>query len=99
MRAERGAIAAKADALEEPVDLLTGEDGGKGVVIAGANLGEESSVAVMEEIGEEEAGCGDGLTDGFWLPIGELGHGRVGMLVIDRINKLACGGTEAWTLG
>ena len=131
------------------MDLLTGEDGGKGVVIAGANLGEESPVAMVEEIDEEEAGCGDGLTDGFWLSmllelheeeiltelsfgergriggevgveepdmtvigvasaigvvaqgkeIRELSHGRVGMLVIDRINKLACRGAEAWRLG
>ena len=57
-------------------------------MIAGANLGEESPVAVLEEIDEEEASCGDGLTEGVWLPIGELGHGRVGMLAIDRVGKL-----------
>ena len=96
---ERGAITAKTDALKEPMDLLTGEDGGKSVVIAGANLGEESPVAMVEEIDEEEAGCGDGLTDGFWLPIGELSHGRVRMLVIDRVGKLACRGAEAWRRG
>ena len=141
---ERGAITAKADALKEPMDLLTGEDGGKSVVIARANLGEESPVAMLEEIDEEEAGCGEGLTEGLGLPmlfelheeeiltelgfgesgriggevrveepdltvigvasaigvvaqreeIGELSHGRVGMLVIDRINKVARRGTE-----
>lgn len=52
---ERGAIAAQADALNEPMDLLTGEDGGKGVMIPGANLGEESSVAMQEKIDKEEA--------------------------------------------
>ena len=54
---------------------------------------------MVEEVDEEETGCGDGLTEGFWLPIGKLGHGRVGMLVIDRIGKLACGGAEAWRRG
>ena len=51
------------------MDLLRGEDAGKGVVIACANLGEESPVAMVEEIDEEEAGCGDGLTEGFGLPM------------------------------
>ena len=49
-------------------------------MIAGANLGEESPVAMQEEIRL-------------------LSHGRVGMLVIDRIGKLAGGGTEVRRLG
>ncbi len=92
-------ITAKVDTLKEPMDLLTGEDGGKGVVIACADLGKKSPVAMVKEVDEEKASCGDGLTEGLGVPIGELSHGRVRMLVIDRIGKLACGGTEAWRLG
>ena len=68
-------------------------------MIACADLGEESPVAMVEEVDEEETGCGKGLTEGLGLPIGELSHGRVGMLVIDRINKVARRGTEVRRLG
>ena len=65
---ERGAVTAQADALEKLADLLAGEDGGEGVVITSANLGEEGPIVVVEEIDEEEAGGRNGLAEGFWLP-------------------------------
>ena len=38
-------------------------------MISSANLGEESPVVVVEEIDEEEASGGNGLPDGFGLPV------------------------------
>ena len=136
---EWGAVTAQADVPEELTDLLAGEDGRKGVVIPGANSGEEGPIVVVEKIDEEEASGGDGLAEGLGLPvllkfyeedivaqlgfgegggitgevglekahlavigvpgaigvvaereeIRELSHGRIGMLVIDWIDKLA----------
>ena len=64
---ERSAVAAQADVGQQIMDLLAGEHGGKGVVIFGADLGEERPVGMPEEIDEEHAGGGAGLADGLGL--------------------------------
>src|ERR1041385_7605530 len=51
------------------MDLLTGEHGGKGVMIFGADLREESPVAMLEDVDKKHPGCGEGLTDGLGRPM------------------------------
>src|SRR6266850_3282919 len=51
------------------MDLLTGEHGGKGVVIFGPDLREECPVAMLEDVDKKHPGCGEGLTDGLWRPM------------------------------
>lgn len=50
------------------MDLLTGEDGGKAVVVAGTNLMEDSPVTEVEEVEVELKTGGLGETDGRGLP-------------------------------
>jgi hypothetical protein len=66
---ERGAIAAEADVGQQVMDLGPGEHRRKGVMILGADLGEDFPIGVFEQIDEEQAGGRPGLTDGLGLPV------------------------------
>ena len=51
------------------MDLLTSEDGRKGVVIFGADLREDGPGGLAEQLDEEHFGGGQGLADGLGLPM------------------------------
>jgi hypothetical protein len=54
---------------EQSVNLLAGEHGGKSVVIFGADLGEDRPVRLAQEVDKTHFGGGEGLPDGFGLPM------------------------------
>lgn len=54
---------------EQVMDLLTGEHGGKGVVILSADLSKDAPVRFTQQIDEAHFGGGDGLPDGFGPPM------------------------------
>ena len=54
---------------EQSLDLLAGEHGGKGVVIFGADLGKDRPVRLPEQINKAHFGGGEGLSNGFGLPL------------------------------
>ena len=49
--------------------LLTREDGGKEVVILGADLGEDAPQGALEQLDKEELRAGQRLADRLWLPV------------------------------
>ena len=51
------------------MNLLASQDRGKRVVIFGADLGEDRPVRLAQEIDEAHFGGGEGLADGFGLPM------------------------------
>ena len=66
---ERGAVTAQTDGAEQIADLVAREDGGQGVVIAGADLGKEGPIGVTQQLHEEHSGGGQRLAEGFGLPL------------------------------
>ena len=65
---EGSAIAAQPDASDAFNDWFARENGGEGVVIDGADLGEEGPIGMAEQSDEEHASGSAGLTDGLGLP-------------------------------
>ena len=63
------AIAAQADMGQQIMNLLAGEDGRQGIVIFGADLGEDGPVGVAEEVDKKLATSGQRLANGFGLPL------------------------------
>ena len=64
------AITPQANGAEEIMHLLTREDGGKEVVILGADLGEDAPQGALEQLDKEELRAGQRLADRLWLPSG-----------------------------
>ena len=54
---------------EQLMNLLAGQDGGKGVVIFGADLSKDAPVGFTQEIDEAHLGGGDRLSDGLGPPM------------------------------
>ena len=63
------AITPQANAAQEIMHLLTREDGGKEVVILGADLGEDAPQGALEQLDKEEFCAGQRLADRLWLPV------------------------------
>lgn len=75
---EGRAIAAQADRGQQSVDLLTGEHGGQGVMVFGADLREDQPVGVPQLVDEEHACRSAGLVNGLGLPmLAQLDHEEV----------------------
>lgn len=103
------AIATQADVRQQNVNLLASQDGREPIVIAGADLGEERPIRAGQQIDEEHVRRGQGLTDGFGLPmlfalheqevIAQLGFGdRCGIaaqLLVDEPHLAVVGVTGA----
>ena len=66
---DRRAITPQANGAQEIMHLLTGEDGGKEVVILGADLGEDAPQGALEQLDKEEFCAGQRLADRLWLPV------------------------------
>ena len=66
---EWGAVAAQAYVREQIVDLLAGQHGWETVMIFGADLGKDLPLRFAQEIDEAHFGGGQGLADGFGLPM------------------------------
>ncbi len=66
---ERGAVAAEANMGQQIVHLLPGQDGGKGIVIFGADLRKDGPGRLAEQLDKEHFGGGQSLADGLGLPM------------------------------
>ena len=66
---DRRAITPQANGAEEIMHLLTREDGGKEVVILGADLGEDAPQGALEQLDKVELRAGQRLADRLWLPV------------------------------
>lgn len=100
-----GAVAAKANAGQQIMNLLAGQDGGQSVVILGADLPKDGPVGVPQQVFKELTRSSDGLADGFGLPtlskfdeqevvaqsgLGELG-GIAGEVLVDETQLTVIG--------
>ena len=66
---DRRAITPQANGAEKIMHLVTREDGGKEVVILGADLGEDAPQGALEQLDKEELRAGQRLADRLWLPV------------------------------